>query len=118
MRPLDTALIATYTVTSTAAIMLIKQQIRPAIDIFKISPNLSIPALLLILGAILYGCSFMLWMLILARIQLSVAYPIVIGATLMATTVGSYLVLKEPLPALRVAGIAVIFIGVTVVTRT
>jgi multidrug transporter EmrE-like cation transporter len=69
-------------------------------------------------GAALYGLSFLLWMFILSRSELSVAYPVVIGATLMATTLASWLLLKEPINALRLAGVAVIFLGVIVVARS
>ncbi len=118
MRTSDAALIGAYTLASTAAIMIIKQYARPAIETWRLGPGLSAPLALLALGAALYGLSFLLWMFILSRTELSIAYPVVIGATLMATTLGSWLLLKEPVHALRLAGIAVIFLGVIIVTRS
>lgn len=117
MRTSDAALIGAYTLASTAAIMMIKQYARPAMEAWRLSPGPSSSLVLLALGAALYGLSFLLWMFILSRTELSLAYPVVIGATLMATTLGSWLMLKEPVHALRLAGIAVIFLGVLVVAR-
>ena len=118
MRIADLGLMAAYTVASTAAVMIIKQFVRPAIEAWKLAPGLSAPLTLLALGAALYGLSFLLWMLILARVQLSVAYPILIGATLATTTIGAWLLLKEPVSVLRLAGVAVVFAGVTLVARS
>ena len=118
MRIVDAALIGAYTIASTAAVMIIKQFARPALEAWKLAPRLSAPLAPLALGATLYGLSFLLWMFILSRIELSIAYPVVIGATLACTTLGAWWLLTEPFDAMRLAGIAVIFMGVLVVTRS
>ena len=118
MRALDVILFAAYTLASTAAVMMIKQFVGPAVHAWKAAPGLSGPLALLALGAALYGCSFLLWMFILSRTQLSVAFPVVIGATLAATTLGAWLVLREPVNLVRLAGIAVVFAGIVLVSRS
>jgi multidrug transporter EmrE-like cation transporter len=118
MRALDIILFAAYTLASTAAVMLIKQFIGPAIQAWKIAPGFSSPLALLALGAALYGCSFLLWMFILSRTELSIAFPVLIGATLATTTLGAWLLLREPVHVLRLAGIAVVFAGIVMVTRS
>lgn len=118
MRALDIVLFAAYTLASTAAVMLIKQFVGPAIQGWKIAPGLSAPLALLALGAALYGCSFLLWMVILSRTELSIAYPVAIGATLATATLGAWLLLREPMHAIRLAGVAVVFVGIVMVTRS
>lgn len=118
MRALDIVLFAAYTLASTAAVMLIKQFVGPAAQAWKTAPGLSAPLALLALGAALYGCSFLLWMFILSRTQLSIAYPVLIGATLATTTLGAALLLREPVHGMRLAGIAVVFVGIVLVTRS
>ena len=118
MRALDITLFAAYTVASTAAVMLIKQYAGPTIQAWKIAPGLSAPLVLLAVGAALYGCSFLLWMFILSRTELSIAYPVLIGATLATTTLGAWLLLREPVSVVRLAGIAVVFLGIVMVTRS
>jgi multidrug transporter EmrE-like cation transporter len=118
MRALDVILFAAYTLASTAAVMLIKQFVGPAIQAWRIAPGPSIPLALLAVGAVLYGCSFLLWMFILSRAELSIAYPVLIGATLATTTLGAWLLLREPVHAMRLAGIVVVFVGIVMVTRS
>ncbi len=118
MRALDIILFVAYTLASTAAVMLIKQFVGPAVQAWRLAPGLSSPLALLALGAVLYGCSFLLWMLILSRTQLSIAYPVLIGATLATTTLGAWLLLREPMHLTRLAGIAVVFAGIVLVTRS
>src|SRR6185312_3047009 len=74
-------------------------------------------ALLLVLGASLYIASFAIWLVILARHELSVAYPTAIGLTLAFSTVGAAVCLAEPLSIVRFAGIILIFLGIFLVTR-
>jgi multidrug transporter EmrE-like cation transporter len=118
LRTLDFVLIGAYTLASTAAVMLIKQFVGAALEAWKLSPGLSAPLMLLGVGAALYATSFLLWMFILSRIELSVAYPLLIGATLATTTLGAWLLLNEPINLIRIAGVGIIFFGVVVVTRS
>ena len=69
------------------------------------------------LGAILYVGAFAVWILILTKMELSAAFPIAIGLTLVGLTITSALVLKERIGIMEFAGILFIFIGIFLVYR-
>ena len=65
-------------------------------------------------GFAAYGVGAVLWLLVLSRIELSVAYPLVsLGFVFVAIL--SWLVLGEHLPPLRLAGLVLIIAGVALV---
>jgi drug/metabolite transporter (DMT)-like permease len=66
------------------------------------------------LGLALFVISAAFWMLVLSRVPLSFAYPFV-GLTYVLITVFGKFVLKEHVPALRWAGIALIVAGIILV---
>lgn len=68
-------------------------------------------------GLMLYALSTVLWLLILARTELSYAYPFV-SLGFVVTAVYGWQFLQEPLSATRVAGIALIMAGVVLVSRS
>jgi multidrug transporter EmrE-like cation transporter len=63
------------------------------------------PILYVCAGAMLYIFSFLAWLVILTRQELSVAYPIAIGLTLTFSTIGAVVYLEEPVSIGRTAGI-------------
>lgn len=67
-----------------------------------------------IAGGVLYAVSLGLWLLALARAPLSFAYPFIALGFVMTTLAARFL-LGESLSPLRLAGIAVICIGVLLV---
>ena len=69
------------------------------------------------LGLACYGLGAVLWLVVLSRLDLSFAYPLLALSYILIPLL-SYLVLGENVPALRWGGIAVIFIGVVIVART
>jgi len=73
------------------------------------------PALLL--GLICFGSSFLLWLVVLSRVELSYAYPMV-SLGYLIVVLASWLVLKEDLNALRLAGLLLICLGVSLVARS
>lgn len=70
------------------------------------------PAVVLGLGC--FGLSAITWLLVLARIPLSQAYPFVALGTLI-TVAAAYLMLGETISPLRLAGVAAIAVGVVMV---
>jgi len=68
-------------------------------------------------GFALYGLSSLLWMLVLSRVQLSWAYPM-IAVSYIVVVFLSWLVLKEHVSALRIGGLALICAGVVLVARS
>jgi multidrug transporter EmrE-like cation transporter len=86
--------------------MLIKHWLPAAQAALRIGNVLTMPCLFVCSGAFLYIVSFLVWMVILARNDLTVAYPIAISLTLLLSTIGAAMLLGEPVSAMRTAGIA------------
>jgi len=66
-------------------------------------------------GIACFAASALLWLVVLSRLDLSYVYPMVAVAQ-VATMLLSWLLLREQLSALRIAGMAVICIGVLCVS--
>jgi len=80
----------------------------------KIFQALSNP--FVISGIGVYGSTTLIWLVILSRIKLSVAYPM-ISLGYVITIMFSWLLFKEDVPKLRVLGGLVICIGVYLVSK-
>ena len=70
-----------------------------------------------ILGVVLYGFSFLIWLRILSFNDLSRAYPIFATIVFLLTTAGSMVFLNESVSLLRFAGIAIMLVGIYLVAR-
>ena len=70
-----------------------------------------------ILGIVLYGFSFLIWLRILSFNDLSRAYPIFATIVFLLTTAGSAIFLNESVSLLRFAGIAIMLVGIYLVAR-
>lgn len=71
----------------------------------------------LIGAVVLYGLSFLLTIKVFAANPLSVASPIMAGGTFFLIAMASSVVLGETMGIQKVAGIAVIFIGIVLLMR-
>ncbi len=72
---------------------------------------------LVLLGLVLYGVGALAWIAVLARLNLSYAYPF-LALNFVLITIISRVVLGENVPTLRWLGIAVICAGIFVVARS
>ncbi len=80
--------------------------------------SLQIAASLPIMGGLFcYVFSLAVWLVVLSRVEVSLAYPLV-SIGYVVTALAAYLLLGEQLGPMRIAGIAVIMIGVFMVSRT
>ncbi|MTK14018.1 MAG: EamA family transporter [Clostridiaceae bacterium] len=69
------------------------------------------------LGTVSYGLSFLIWIKVLSKVELSYAYPMVsIGYILIMFF--SYFIFKENISLIRIAGVIFIIIGVILVARS
>jgi drug/metabolite transporter (DMT)-like permease len=66
------------------------------------------------LGFACYGLSSLLYMVALSRLELSYAYPMV-ALSYVVVTFLSWKLLHEPVPTVRIAGLAAICVGVIIV---
>ena len=82
---------------------------------FELSKAASSP--FVILGVVLYGFSFLIWLRILSFNDLSRAYPIFATIVFLLTTIGSVIFLNENVSILRLVGICIMLIGIFLVAR-
>ena len=71
----------------------------------------------IILGLALYLVGFVLWAKVLSTVDISLAYPIFISLAFVLVVVGSRIFLSESLNPLKILGIAIIALGIIVVSR-
>lgn len=64
----------------------------------------------------LYGVSFVAWLVVLSRLNLSLAYP-ALAMTYAIIPLASWLLLDESISALHWVGIVVVVIGVVLILR-
>ncbi|WP_294180535.1 SMR family transporter [uncultured Clostridium sp.] len=69
------------------------------------------------LGIISYGLSFLLWIKVLSKVELSYAYPMV-SLGYVITMFFSYFIFKENITFIRVLGVGFIIIGVILISRS
>lgn len=74
--------------------------------------------LALVAAAAVYLSGMLLWLIVLGRNPMSIAYPIGIGLSLVTTTLAAIVVLGEPVGLLRLAGIAAILAGAVLIGRS
>jgi multidrug transporter EmrE-like cation transporter len=61
--------------------------------------------------------SVVLWIMVLSRVEVSIAYPMVSIGYVVTAALG-WLLLNETVSPMRLLGIAIIIVGVTVVARS
>lgn len=71
----------------------------------------------IILGLVIYVGSVGVWLMVLSRAPVSIAYPMS-SLGYVTSAIAAYYLLGEDLSAIRVAGIIVILIGVYMVARS
>lgn len=71
------------------------------------------PLNLYLLGGILvYGLSTVFYILVLGKFNLSVAYPVVIGLTVVATTIAGAVILREKVSPVDWVGVGLMLSGI------
>jgi multidrug transporter EmrE-like cation transporter len=71
----------------------------------------------ILLGLGSYVISVAIWLLVLARVEVSYAYPFLSVGYVVVTLVG-YLIFQESLSSIRVIGISIIIVGVILLSRS
>ena len=66
-------------------------------------------------GMMSYAISILLWMVVLSKVNVSLAYP-VLSIGYIVTTIIAYFAFGEPITVQKVMGIAIICLGVIVLT--
>lgn len=106
--------IVAYLVCSTIGLMLLKTSIA-GVELQSIS---SYAKLLLsykfIVGFLLYAASFLVWLILLSRKDLSYIYPIVIGLSYMLIMLMAIFILKENFTIGKAIGAMLVGLGIIV----
>lgn len=69
-----------------------------------------------VLGVLAYGLAALVWFKVLSVAEVSTAYPVLVGITFALVTVCAILLFHEKLSHLKLLGIAVILIGIVLVS--
>lgn len=72
---------------------------------------------MVLLGLVLYGLGALAWIAVLARMDLSVAYPF-LALNFILVTISSQFLLGENVPGLRWVGVLIICSGILLVARS
>lgn len=66
-------------------------------------------------GILTYGLSTIFYILVLGKMNLSIAYPVVIGLTIVATTFSGAIIFKEQVTSLQWLGIGLMLSGISAI---
>ena len=105
-----------YVILSSSGLILFKLgSLNPNlnINILDISIAFSIKS---IIGILCYGCSFVLWMIIVSRMNLTVAMPLSVAIVNTLVLIGSCVFLKEKVTLVQGIGIFIIIFGVSLIS--
>lgn len=83
--------------------------------LLKLGAGQSLLNLYLVGGIVAYGVSTLLYILILGKLNLSLAYPVVIGLTVLFTTLTSSLLLGEKVLTVQWLGIGLMISGISAI---
>jgi multidrug transporter EmrE-like cation transporter len=123
MTPITIALILVCVALNTIAQVLLKAGVK-TVGVFNFSMGHIWQAAIslvfewhIFIGLVCYVASVGVWLLVLSRTEVSVAYPMS-SLGYVATAVAAWYLFGEPMTAMRVAGIAFIIAGVYLVARS
>jgi drug/metabolite transporter (DMT)-like permease len=72
---------------------------------------------LVFLGLTFYAMGAVFWLLVLSKLDLSLAYPM-LALTYVLIPLAAQFILGEQMPSLRWLGVGLIFVGVVIVSQT
>lgn len=105
-----------YVLLGVVGLVLLRANLSAAAPLVRNGQLTELPVALSALGALAYATSFGTWLIVLARVPLSVAYPVAVGATLAVSSVLAWALLGEAMTMQLVVGIVMVFAGVVVVS--
>lgn len=117
MKPIFIYSMIIYAFLSAAGLILLRSFLPKAIDGFR-NQNMSGKVLLAAsLGLAAYAISLLIWLWMISSVELTIIYPIAVGAVTLLVAVGSVLFLNENLKMAHGIGAALVLAGVTVLYR-
>ncbi len=109
---------AGYVVLGVLGLVLLRANLATASTLVRAGEWARGPVLFALVGALSYAASFVLWLIVLAKVPLSVAYPVAVGVTIAVSTLFAWLLLREPMSLRLLLGLVLIVAGVTLVSTT
>lgn len=107
----------TYAFSSAAALLLLRVGLPKVPEVVQEHNWLSVTAFAIYIGLFLYGSSLIMWLWIVSRVELGVAYPAAIGMVTVLVALGSYFLLHEVFGWPHVIGASLIMAGVSILYR-
>ena len=107
---------AFYVILASSGLVLFKMGANNSnlqIQLFGFSINYSIK---MIFGMMCYGVSFVLWMLIVSKSNLTIAMPLSVALVNTLVIIESCLLLKEKISVTQAIGILFIIVGVVIIS--
>ena len=86
--------------------------------LLKVGASRGLLSAAMIGGVGAYGLSTLLYVMVLSKAKLTLAYPVIIGATVVATCLVSVRFLDERVGALQWAGIGLVVAGIACIAVT
>ena len=68
-----------------------------------------------LLGFLLYACGFVLWMFILSKFKLNIAFPVATSLFFVVSGLGSYYVLRESFSITQIVGMVLCLAGILLI---
>ncbi len=68
-------------------------------------------------GLAMYGVAFFLWVWLLSKMQLSIAYPISMSSQLLLISVASWFLFRESMSGIQIGGAVAIIFGIFLIAR-
>jgi multidrug transporter EmrE-like cation transporter len=101
-----------YVTLSTAGLLLLRSRLEGggSLRSFASDP-------LLLIGAACYALSFLTWLAALRYYEITQAFPIFLGLSYVAVTIGAVIVLGEHVTGVRIAGIVLVGLGILLIGR-
>lgn len=66
----------------------------------------------LFLGSLLFVFSFIFYLFVLSKLQLNLAYPVMVSAGIVLVAIGSWIFFQEQISQLQILGIFLIILGI------
>ncbi|MBW4474815.1 MAG: small multidrug resistance protein [Stenomitos rutilans HA7619-LM2] len=83
--------------------------------LLKLGSGQSLLNLYLFGGILIYGLSTVIYVLVLGKLNLSLAYPVVIGLTVLFTTITGSLLLGEKVESVQWLGVGLMLSGISAI---
>jgi len=110
-------LFAAYTIFSVSGMVLVKYAAPLLKAALAAGSGVAGPGSMVVTGATMYVAGFLLWMLILVREPLTIAYPIAVGLTMLFSTLCAGLFLRESVTWYSVLGALLVLAGVSLLAK-